>query len=296
MAARSLHLVLLATLLAFVVLAAPPARAGEPPKKAEARDWYRKGIRHYELGELDLAAQELKRAYELNPAPGLLFNLGQVYRLKKDDEQALHFYRTYLRLQPDAGNRSMVESLMTELRVRIDDKARRPRAAPATPEPAPAPAATTPTETPAHPTAVAPAPASSGIATLPPPAAAVAPAPPPPSRWKMKLWIGGAATAAGLGALGAAVGLGVHANSIADELARDSNAGGQPWNGARQSRYDDGERSAVASTALYVVGGALVAGGVVVGVLGLRERQQERRRRVALVPSSTDGVGAACAF
>src|SRR4051812_30102850 len=108
MVSRPLPPVLLAISLLLLTTAAARAGAGEPPRKAEAREWYQKGIRHYELGELDLAATELKRAYELNPAPGLLFNLGQVYRLKKEDEQALQFYRTYLRLQPGAANRSMV--------------------------------------------------------------------------------------------------------------------------------------------------------------------------------------------
>src|SRR4051812_48130384 len=213
MAPRSLHPALLA-MLAVLVAAVPAAGAGEAQRKAEARDWYQRGLRHYELGELDVAARELKRAYELNPAPGLLFNLGQVYRLKKDDEQALHFYRTYLRLQPDAHNRAMVESLMAELRARMEDKARAPRPAPATPEPGPT-VTTPPAATPRVVEPVAPSP------TVAPAVTAVVPAPPPPpprGRWRTKVWIGGGAAALGLGALGAALGLALHANDSADGL------------------------------------------------------------------------------
>jgi tetratricopeptide (TPR) repeat protein len=274
---------LIPTLLAFLAVTAvvePAAGAAEPKNKVEARDWYQRGIRHYELGELDLAAQELKRAYELNPAPGLLFNLGQVYRLKKDDEQALHFYRTYLRLQPEASNRAMVESLMAEIKAHQEEKARTPAA-----EPAPSPNA---------PGASAPAPLPPAAPTL---SAPVAPPSVPPRKprlsWKAQLGIGGGAAALGMGALGAAIGLGLHANDEAGSLGRESDVGGLPWDGPRQARYSDGERSATAATALYVIGGVLIAGGVVVGALALRQRHLERRQ-VALVP--TGSPEAACAW
>ena len=54
-------------------------------------------------------SSEFKLAYARSQAPGLLFNLAQASRLNKDYEQALHFYRTYLRVRPDAPNRDDVE-------------------------------------------------------------------------------------------------------------------------------------------------------------------------------------------
>src|SRR5579884_3926042 len=84
-------------------------------KDAEARDHYEKGLTHYNLGEFDPAVEEFKKAYELSNAPGLLFNIAQVYRAKEDYKQALYFYRTYLRLQPDAPNRADVEARIADL-------------------------------------------------------------------------------------------------------------------------------------------------------------------------------------
>ena len=70
---------------------------------------------HYELGEFAAAVDEFKHAYARSQAPGLLFNLAQASRLNKDYEQALHFYRTYLRVRPDAANRDDVEKRIAEL-------------------------------------------------------------------------------------------------------------------------------------------------------------------------------------
>ena len=94
---------------AAIVQVAPAALAqkkgADDPKQKEARDHYEKGITHYNLGEFDEAITEFKQAYAISQAPGLLFNIAQSYRLKKDYAQALYFYKTYVRLQPDAPNK-----------------------------------------------------------------------------------------------------------------------------------------------------------------------------------------------
>jgi len=102
---------------------------------------------HYELGAFDDAIVEFKRAYELTSAPGLLFNIAQVYRMKKDAEQAVFFYKTYLRLMPDAPNRGDVEALIVENQAIVDANKAKQRAdaeaaataAPATAAPVAAP-------------------------------------------------------------------------------------------------------------------------------------------------------------
>ena len=107
--------------LAIIVLVATlsPARADEPepepaPPAAEARAHYDKGLKHYHLGQFDDAAREYKIAYELSERPGLLFNIAQAYRLGGHPAEAAYFYRTYLRLVPDAANRADVEELIAE--------------------------------------------------------------------------------------------------------------------------------------------------------------------------------------
>src|SRR5262249_38245523 len=99
-------------------------------REAEARDHYEKGLTHYNLGEFDPAVDEFKKAYELSSAPGLLFNIAQVYRAKEDYKQALYFYRTYLRLQPDAPNRADVEARIADLEKMVAEKQRLQEAPP----------------------------------------------------------------------------------------------------------------------------------------------------------------------
>jgi len=92
-----------------------PAQAEKEAKEKQAYDLYQQGITNYNLGEFDAAIEKFKAAYALTGAPGLLFNVAQAYRLKKDYEQALYFYKTYLRLDPDAPNKGDVEARITEM-------------------------------------------------------------------------------------------------------------------------------------------------------------------------------------
>jgi tetratricopeptide (TPR) repeat protein len=113
----------LATLTGIALLAsalmATPAIAqrrkdDQKQKEKEARAHYEKGQRHYNLGEFDQAIAEYKEAYALTSAPALLFNVAQAYRLKGDHQQALFFYRTYLREDPEAENAADVDALIAD--------------------------------------------------------------------------------------------------------------------------------------------------------------------------------------
>ena len=113
-------------LIALFFVAAPAfAERRDVPtagKEQEAREHYKQGMLHFDLGEVDLAIQEFRQAYAISAAPGLLFNIAQAYRVKKDYEQALHFYRTYLRLQPKAPNRVDVEARVAEMEKMVKDQ------------------------------------------------------------------------------------------------------------------------------------------------------------------------------
>jgi tetratricopeptide (TPR) repeat protein len=102
-----------------VLALATPAFAQEPPVEEDAaaraaRQHYEAGITHYNLGEFKQAIDEFKKAYELSKKPRLLFNIAQAYRLDRQWSQAAYFYRTYLRLVPDAENREDVEEFLAE--------------------------------------------------------------------------------------------------------------------------------------------------------------------------------------
>ncbi|MGZ3408359.1 MAG: tetratricopeptide repeat protein, partial [Polyangia bacterium] len=81
----------------------------------EARQHYESGLARYNLKEYKAAIEEFEAAYRLKPDPVFLYNLGQAYRLADDPEQALHFYRAYLRERPNAANRKDVEERVGQL-------------------------------------------------------------------------------------------------------------------------------------------------------------------------------------
>lgn len=267
-------------LVVVVVLVSAPAHGGQrkrgaPPAQDEARELYKKGMTHYELGAFDEAIGEFKRAYELTSAPGLLFNIAQVYRMKKDAEQALYFYRTYLRLMPDAPNRADVEALISENQAMLDaaKEKDRPRVEP-------------------NGTAAAPSPSSSAAST---PSAA---APPPATvkrPWRAELWSGVGLAAVGVAALGAGIGLGVKSSSDANAISSANAQGDVPWDAQKQQLYRDGQNLALASTVTYVIGGALAATGAVLVVVGLHDRGRVRAMAIAPTPHGLT-LGLTCAY
>jgi tetratricopeptide (TPR) repeat protein len=126
-------------LVAVVLAAGGPGRAGADDGVALARERFAAGQQHFELGEFREALAEFKEAYRLRQDPALLFNIGQCQFKLHEDEAALHSYRTYLRRMKDPPNRAFVEARIAEVERRMSAGAPPPRlpAAGATPEPAP---------------------------------------------------------------------------------------------------------------------------------------------------------------
>jgi tetratricopeptide (TPR) repeat protein len=99
--------------------------------RAQARAQVRKGQLDYKLARFEDALQDYSRAYELYPAPGLLFNLGQCNRNLKNYERAIFFFEGYLREQPkiDPDQRALTEDLIAEARTALDRQNAEARAA-----------------------------------------------------------------------------------------------------------------------------------------------------------------------
>jgi tetratricopeptide (TPR) repeat protein len=213
---------------------------------AQARALYDKAIAHYDLAEYDVAIDEFKQAYELSRQPGLLFNIAQSYRLKKDYEQALHFYRTYLELVPDAPNRRDAETQIRKMNEAL--KAAPPPSANA-PAPPPPPVATPPP---------------------PPPPPAVA-APPPAPRPSFVHTRRGQATIAiavvGAAAAIAAAGTGGEALAIRSRYDASCTAGS-----CDGGLYNRGRGFAIATDVLIGVGVVAAVTATVVGLVHRRER------------------------
>jgi len=107
-----------ALIAAAVLFACPMARAQEPAspeRESEARRLYELGRSHYNLAEYDEAIAAFRSAYELRPAPELLYNLAQAYRLRGDCAQARDLFRAYVRESPEAANRVEVEGRIARL-------------------------------------------------------------------------------------------------------------------------------------------------------------------------------------
>jgi tetratricopeptide (TPR) repeat protein len=77
-----------------------PVRPGDADKVAKAKAASAKA--HFDRGDYAVAVEEYREAYRLVPSPGLLFNLGQAYRLLGACAEAVEAYREYLRLVPDS--------------------------------------------------------------------------------------------------------------------------------------------------------------------------------------------------
>lgn len=172
----------------------PPRSCSSRARRAPTRRPRRRAAttrrpKAYDLGDFKRAVEGYKAAYEAKPDPVLLYNIAQSYRLAKDFEQAVFFYRSYMRRLPDAPNRADVEARVALLEKQLEmqkEAAGAPFgvASPGTPPPPTAPQAKEP----------APAPAPAGAATL---AAApeehVADAPPTRRGWLIGVVIGVAA-------------------------------------------------------------------------------------------------------
>jgi tetratricopeptide (TPR) repeat protein len=167
-----LRIALLVAALASVAVPGRARAAGSDASRVrEARAHYEQAVSYYNLDEFTPALAEFREAYRLKPDPSFLFNIAQCHRKLGENDQALDYYRKYLRNLPDAPNRADVERIVAELRAKVPNatptEVAPPSAQPAAPPPAPAP-------TPAL-DAPAPAPEASLVTTTPAPPAAAAP-------------------------------------------------------------------------------------------------------------------------
>jgi tetratricopeptide (TPR) repeat protein len=174
----------LAAALFLAVALVPLAAAAQPTEtqKREAKDLNDKATRLYEVGRYEEAIAEYQKVYLIVDDPVLLYNIAQSYRLWGKPEDAVRFYRNYLRRAPNAPNRADVEKKIADQEHLAEEKRRAPTTAPppvttAPPvEATPPPVTTAPPGTTAPPLATTPPPVVEG----PPAATVVQPEAPPP--------------------------------------------------------------------------------------------------------------------
>lgn len=107
-------------LTTLVLAIAGPAWADDPKQEAKAR--YTTAQSHYNLNEFQEALQDFKEAYRLFPDAVFLFNVAQCERQLGNLDEAIKFYRSYLRNKPKAPNRQEVARRIDEMQAALDAK------------------------------------------------------------------------------------------------------------------------------------------------------------------------------
>jgi tetratricopeptide (TPR) repeat protein len=275
--------------IAIVVVAvlAMSGAAGAESKMQAAREAAENGRRAYNLSHWDEAIAGFEKAYQLSGDPALLFNLAQAHRQAGHGNEALHFYKTYLREQPGGPNREIAEKQLNELQAQNwydpfetgpPPPARFPpppsaSARPVAPPPA-APAtparATDDWPPPAPPRATdewpPPAAAGSSLTVVPPPASAtpattdapvvVSPPAGPARRTPLPRWLPLAGAAATVALMTGAIVEAVSASKRYDDL---SSSCGQTAAGCAAGDIDAVRSRDRAATALWIATGVVAA-------------------------------------
>jgi tetratricopeptide (TPR) repeat protein len=251
---KRLHVVHLAACVALADLCLGGVARAADPAFAEAKVLAQKASIEYDVGHFDQALELYTKAYERYPKPALLFDIGQCQRLLGHHERALFFFQGYLRAQPEAKNRPLVETLMQEEQQKLDAQ----RAAETANAPSPA--------------ATAPSPAAPPDSPSPPPSAAVVPPDQGPGEAPSPTLLYAGVATAGVGAvlLGIGVYSGLHSQSLANQVSQVGAEHGT-WTTQDQSNYDSGRSAATVANVMYVTGAVALAAGGVLTWLGWRK-------------------------
>jgi hypothetical protein len=111
-----------AALLSLVVLLAAGGARADGSKSDEASQHFRSGVSFYKDHDFTAALVEFKRAYELVPNYGVLYNLGQTARELKDYAAALTAFDRYLReggAKVPAARRKEVQAALDDLQKKV---------------------------------------------------------------------------------------------------------------------------------------------------------------------------------
>jgi len=101
-------------MLAVVALAIPPAH-GQTDRQRQAAELAEVASEAFEAGDLDRAIEAYLEAFALVPDPSFAFNLGVLYDDAGDLPRAYRYFSQYLDLFPGAEDRGEIEAYLEEL-------------------------------------------------------------------------------------------------------------------------------------------------------------------------------------
>jgi tetratricopeptide (TPR) repeat protein len=102
-----------------VVLALCAAPAHAQIDTARARVVFQQAAKAYHTADYERAIKLFRRAYQLDPRPELIYNVGQAYEKLGNVPEALRWFRQYLRLAPDAKDGATVQAGIASLERRL---------------------------------------------------------------------------------------------------------------------------------------------------------------------------------
>jgi tetratricopeptide (TPR) repeat protein len=296
----AMRLLILGAFLLVAALGAAPALAADDDASAQARQHYQKANSYYDLGRYQEAITEYEAAYQLKNDPAFLYNLAQSNRLAGNAEQALRFYKTYLRKAPKGPFKTETEGFIAQLEQLLAQKNATQTSPPSTTLP-PSGTTTPPATTEPPLTTTPPPPANEPVTPQlgPPPATVPVPvptpnppslvgSPPPPSYNDHHQMIRAGEITAAAGGVVFLIGAAYGAAAVgAANQVNDQAKAGQAFD---PSIEQHGKNAQKAEAVLMTVGALGVVTG---GVLFFYGRHLAWQERATLMPiASSNGAGA----
>ncbi len=106
-----------------------PSNVPDKDLRKQARVHFEAGRKRFALRQFRSALASFKKAYELLPLSGFLFNLGQCYRFLGDCKMAVFFYSGFIRANPGTPDSKFVSKLVERCKARLEgERARRTEA------------------------------------------------------------------------------------------------------------------------------------------------------------------------
>ena len=118
-ATRSCSLLLTLALLAFGATPSRAAPSADAALRKQARTRFLEGKKRFALRQFRTALASFKKAYELLPLSGFLFNIGQCYRFLGDCKTAIFYYSGFVRENPGTPDAKFVATLVTRCKGRL---------------------------------------------------------------------------------------------------------------------------------------------------------------------------------
>ena len=106
--------------LVLVALAGPSASFAQTASQKQARTLYGEGVALFKSGKFEEAADKFQQAYNLDPAPILLYNLARAAEEMGSAKAAVGHYEAYLIRFPEAEDKAEVERRIRTLKAVLE--------------------------------------------------------------------------------------------------------------------------------------------------------------------------------